>query len=268
LDVEETEMNIENVLAKRQALANKVAEDEKTLGESKAALAAFNAKLEAAFEKLVIADEPVKKLRGRAAWSEASKKKAAQKAKARQAAKAQAAKAAKAPKAAKAAKAPKAAKAAKKVQTVTPKSKKNAAAGRQAVARGERPTLKEAMKTVMGKKAMNAEQVVEGLKERKWLPTSQNPRQYISFMFSSNTPEVFERTEPRGFYRVRGAGKEDKPEGNGGKTPAKKGPKPKGNKAAAKAPDTDQKLNAMFGIDTTKTEPKAAANPFADSSSS
>lgn len=259
-------MSIENVLAKRQTLANKVAEDEKALGESKAALAAFDAKLEAAFGKL--AEEPVKKLRGRAAWSEASKKKAAQKAKARKAAKEQAAKATKAPKAPKA-KAPKVAKTAKRVQTVTSQSKKNAAAGRQAVARGERPTLKEAMKTVMGKKAMNAEQVVEGLKERKWLPTSRNPRQYISYMFSSNTPDVFERAKERGFYRVRGAGKEDKPEGNGGKAPAKKGPKAKAaSKAASKATDTDQQLNAMFGIDTTKAEPKATTNPFADSSSS
>jgi hypothetical protein len=123
----------------------------------------------------------------------------------------------------------------------------------------------------MGKKDMNAEQVVSGLREKKWLPSSKNPRQYISFMFSSNTPEIFERAKERGFYRVRGAGKEDKPEGNGGKASAKKShhkakaPAKAATKPAAK-PDTDQQLNDMFGINT-KTEPKAA-NPFSEAPSS
>jgi hypothetical protein len=88
------------------------------------------------------------------------------------------------------------------VQTVTPESAKNAAAGRAAVTRGERPPLKTAIIQVMGERTMNATMIVEALEAKKWLPESNDPRQYISYMLSSNTPVVFERAGRRGFYRV------------------------------------------------------------------
>jgi len=88
------------------------------------------------------------------------------------------------------------------VNSVTKDSRKNAAKGRRAVATGERPTLKGSMVLVMGKKTMNAQGVVDALAEKKWLPASDDHRQYISFMLSNNCPDTFSRTEKRGFYRV------------------------------------------------------------------
>jgi len=249
-------MSIENVLAKRQTLANQVAECEQALAAAKLDLTAFDAKLEAAFGK--VADEPVKKLRGRAAWSEASKRKAAAKAKARREAKEAAKKPAKAKTPAKKptqAKKPATKKA--KPAVMTAQSKKSAATGRQAVARGDRPPLKEAMVTVMGDDTVSSEQVIAALKTKGWMPDSKKPRQYISFMFSSN-PEVFKRVG-RGLYRVA---KGTKAKGNGdSKKPQKAKPAPAAAKpapAAAKpaiktAPSTsDAELNEMFGLGTPK----------------
>ena len=89
-------------------------------------------------------------------------------------------------------------------QSVTEASAANAARGRDAVARGDRPVLKQAMVVVMGKRAMSSIEVVEALKARGWLPSTSDPRQYVSYMLSANTPETFERTDKRGVYRVRG----------------------------------------------------------------
>lgn len=106
-------------------------------------------------------------------------------------------------------------KAAKKAPKASPKRKKTkrrkrkpdpegqarAAEGRRIVARGERPPMKEAMTTVMGRRTMGAADIVEGLAKRNWLPTSNDPQQYISYMLSSNK-DTFERIS-RGQYRVR-----------------------------------------------------------------
>jgi hypothetical protein len=89
------------------------------------------------------------------------------------------------------------------VQTVTVESSKNAMTGQEAVARGERPPFKKAIMIVMGGQIMNATQIVEALKAKKWMPESSDPRQYVSYMLSTNTPGIFERTRKRGFYRVR-----------------------------------------------------------------
>jgi len=79
---------------------------------------------------------------------------------------------------------------------------RNAAEGRRAVAGGERPPLKDAMVIVMGNVNMSAQGVVDALARKKWLPSSSDHRQYISFMLSNNCPDTFERTETRGYYRV------------------------------------------------------------------
>ena len=90
-----------------------------------------------------------------------------------------------------------------KGKKVTDQSKKNAAEGRRAVANGERPPLKKAIITVMGDQIMNAPSIVKALDEKGWKPSSNDPPQYVSFILSSNQPDIFERTEKRGYYRVR-----------------------------------------------------------------
>jgi len=68
---------------------------------------------------------------------------------------------------------------------------------------GRRPILRVAIVGVMGKDALSAPEIVERLTEKKWLPTSSNPREAVSHCLSTNTPETFERTETRGVYRVK-----------------------------------------------------------------
>jgi hypothetical protein len=75
-----------------------------------------------------------------------------------------------------------------------------AAEGRRAVARGDRPPLKEAMAIVSGNDKVTSLTVVNRLKDKGWLPNAANPRSYISYMFSSNK-DVFENVR-RGVYRV------------------------------------------------------------------
>ena len=164
-------------------------------------------------------------------------------------------------KATKKAAAPKAKKAAKKAtKKAAPKAKakkgrkptKNVAAaeGRRAVARGDRPVLKEAMKTVMGDKVMAAQDIVDGLKAKGWLPNAKDPRTYISFTLSAQK-DAFERTEKRGYYRVR----------KNGKAAPKKPSTPKaaasGNHTKKPKGDVDKGL-AELGIG----ESNVAANPF------
>lgn len=79
-------------------------------------------------------------------------------------------------------------------------SNPSAAEGRRAVARGDRPVLKDAMEQVMGRHEMSADEVILGLQAKGWLPNSGNPKQYISYMLSS-TKDVFEPVR-RGIYRV------------------------------------------------------------------
>ena len=76
--------------------------------------------------------------------------------------------------------------------------------GRRAVAQGLRPPIKKAMIEVCGKKTMNASEMYEALNAKGWLPDSNDPRAYISYLFSS-LKDSFERVEGkvRGYYRVR-----------------------------------------------------------------
>ncbi len=88
-----------------------------------------------------------------------------------------------------------------------PKTQKSRAAeGRRAVLSGERPTLKDAMKQVMGTEVMNSAQIFEKLKEKGWLPNSNDPKNYIGYSLSSMKKD-FEPVpaQGRGFYRVRGS---------------------------------------------------------------
>lgn len=162
--------------------------------------------------------------------------KAAKKAPAKAAAKmAPAAAGKKAPKkAAAAAPTAKEAKAAKKPAAKPADGKVSAvAAGRRAVASGERPKLVDAMAIVMGDEKMDSSQVIEGLKAKGWEPNAKKLQSYISYMLSSH-PDTFERVERGVYQRVKGGG-----------TPTK---------TAAKAPKTAAKAPV-----TTKAPKKAAA---------
>jgi len=159
------------------------------------------------------------------------------------------------PKAKKAAKKPgpkpKAKKAAAKPRKkATNKSKNNSAAaeGRRAVARGDRPTLKEGMARVMGSKVMDAGEILEGLKAKGWTPNSKDPRTHCLYTLSDNK-DVFERVE-RGRYKVHAGVKFEK--GRVVKTNGKAAAKPKKSTA-----EVDKGL-ADLGIDGSNVE----ANPF------
>lgn len=129
----------------------------------------------------------------------------------------------------------------------------NAAEGRRAVARGDRPPMKEAMATVMGKATMEAPAVVEGLKKRGWTPNARDPQQYVSYMLSSNK-DVFERVE-RGHYKVREGvvfGKKKAKNGTGDTAP---------KKAAAATPGTKTTDEHLGDLGIGKGN--VSANPFA-----
>lgn len=86
------------------------------------------------------------------------------------------------------------------------KQKNRAAEGRRAVLAGERPTLREAMRQVMGTKIMNAQGVYDALKEKGWLPNSNDPKTYVGYTLSTQKDD-FEKVadKGRGFYRVKGS---------------------------------------------------------------
>jgi hypothetical protein len=144
----------------------------------------------------------------------------------------------------------------KATKTKATKTSKNA--GQEAVARGERPPFKKAIMMVLDKRTMNATQIVEALKAKKWMPESSDPRQYVSYMLSTNTPDTFQRTDKRGFYEVRpGVVAEMTKSGNGKKT-----------KSATKAkviksndPQINEKLDAMYG---NGSDSNVASDPHAE----
>lgn len=130
----------------------------------------------------------------------------------------------------------------------TPQGRKNTAEGRKAVASGERPPLKKAVVLVMGEDVMSAREVVDALEEKGWTPSSNNPCQYISYILSSNQPEVFERTGKRGYYRVRPGYLAS--QGNAGKNKDKsKGKKTKEAPLPKPDPELDAKIQDQWGDD-------------------
>jgi len=271
---------IQGVLAKRQKLQDQIAQKQTDLDAAKAELASFDADIDARLAGMTDSTTPSAKPRKAKVTAKATVKKAKKKTakkKTKVAAKAAPKKAAKkvTKKVAKKRTAKlKKAKSKSATNSVTAASRKNAAAGRRAVATGERPPLKDSMKAVMGKKTMNAQGVVNALAKKKWLPASSDHRQYISFMLSNNCPDTFERTETRGYYRVAKGATEAK--GKNGSAPkkavskGKKGPQAKplapkslAPKAAPAKPDpkVDKSLKDDWGIDT-----DVATDPFKDAS--
>lgn len=128
-----------------------------------------------------------------------------------------------------------------------------AAEGRAAVARGDRPPIKEAVRTVMSNKTMNAGEILDLVKAKKWTPNANDPKGYIAYILSANK-DTFERVpaKGRGFYRVLGANNgKPKAEAPAETKPAKgkPGPKPKAAKAEADAKNTDAIL-AEAGVGT------------------
>jgi hypothetical protein len=153
-------------------------------------------------------------------------------------------------------------KVAKKTAKKTAKKAKGsaaAAAGRRAVARGDRPTLKEAMAKVMGSKVMSAGEIADGLEAKGWLPNSKDPRTYCLYTLSDNK-DVFERVE-RGRYKVKaGITFEKGRVKKNGKPPAKA----KANKkpAAKKRSEADTKAG-LSDLGIPADGGNVDANPFA-----
>lgn len=89
-------------------------------------------------------------------------------------------------------------------------SDNRAAEGRRAVARGDRPKIKDALIQVMASDVVNSLTIFERLTANGWLPNANDPRQYISYVLSSTKDKagnpVFERVQSagRGYYRVFG----------------------------------------------------------------
>lgn len=202
--------------------------------------------------KKVVAKAAPKKTKKKTAKKAVSKKATAKKAKSKKTATKKAAtkKAASKAKTATKKASPKKAKGGKAKTTNT----SNAAEGRRAVARGDRPPMKEAMVTVMGGpggKPFDAASIVEGLEKRGWMPQSKDPQQYISYMLSSNK-DTFERIG-RGQYTVRAGATKAAPK----KTRLKKATEAKTTKAVPTNGEVDKELGDL-GI----TEGNVAANPF------
>ncbi len=136
------------------------------------------------------------------------------------------------------------------------KAKLRAAAGRAAVARGDRPSIKEAVRTVMGDKTLNANEILELVKARNWTPDSNDPKTYIAYILSA-TKAYFERvpSKGRGYYKVR---KEALPKGNGkAKAEAPKVKAPKVKVAAPKAapPKVEAPKVEAPKVEAAKAEP-------------
>lgn len=186
--------------------------------------------------------------------------------------------AAKAPKAVKAkpAKAPKAEKKGKKSWG------SRQAAGRREVADGLRPTFKDAIVKVMGNKAMTRDQVHDALKEKGWLPNSNEPRGYVGYMLSASKVKVtdasgketethlFDRVK-RGVYKVRQDGapvaapeKTEAAPVKAAKAPAKRAAKTAAKAApAAKAPEvTNGKSSEKSADEILREAGLDSASPF------
>lgn len=119
--------------------------------------------------------------------------------------------------------------------------------GRRAVASGERPSIKEAIRKVMGNKAMSAQEVYDALKEKGWLPNAKDPRMHVGHILSSlsvSDGDEFQRVpeKGRGFYRLTRTD-----EGNGSKR--------NGSKRAAATTNGSKRAAAV-----TNGSKRAAAN--------
>lgn len=64
-----------------------------------------------------------------------------------------------------------------------------------------RPPIKEALQQVIGDKVMNRDAMLAELKNRGWVPDSNDPRTYLAYILSSNK-DLFENVKGQG-YRCR-----------------------------------------------------------------
>lgn len=87
------------------------------------------------------------------------------------------------------------------------KVNKRALKGRQQVASGSRPPIKEAIVRVMGAKVMHTSEVLAALEAKGWAPAAKDPKQYVGYVLSSAT-DFFARVKAkgRGFYKVKAKG--------------------------------------------------------------
>jgi len=126
-----------------------------------------------------------------------------------------------------------------KTETGKTAGKSRAAEGRRAVARGERPPIKQAMAHVMGGDTCNPAMVLERLVAKGWTPSAGDPKTYVGYMLSS-TKEMFVRVpaKGRGFYRVKDGVSTDLP---GSKAEVTEVVKTEAAPAPAKVETTEEK---------------------------
>ena len=142
---------------------------------------------------------------------------------------------------------------------------------RRAVARGERPTLRNAMIKVMGTKTLNAGQVLKALEDKGWAPDAKNARSYTSYMLSSNKDHFTPVPDAgRGFYKVIEGVKDSAP-AKAAKAKAAPKAKPAKAKAAKAAPKAKPakaapkaKAKAAPKAKAAKAAPKAKVAPKKD----
>jgi hypothetical protein len=105
-----------------------------------------------------------------------------------------------------------------KTQAHTPKTDgaKRALHGRDEVRNGVRPSIKDAIRLILGKKTMRSRDITAELIRLRWAPKSEKLSSYVPFVLSSGSKEkdkdgkdlhpVFESVDTgqgRGYYRVR-----------------------------------------------------------------
>lgn len=137
------------------------------------------------------------------------------------------------------------------------------AAGRRAVANGDRPKLTEAVAIVMGEETLTAGEILERLQARGWQPGAKNPQSYISYTLGDNE-ETFKRVErgsykvikPKDFVELIAQWKSGKAPANAAAAAA-----PKAKKAAAKGSKTSGKAERVASTDAGETEVLAAEEP-------
>lgn len=120
-------------------------------------------------------------------------------------------------------------------------------------ATGAKPRMVDAVKAIVAEAgSLNAAEVVSALEAKGWMPSSNDPKSYISFVLSQNKDE-FERdpSKGRGYYRIKGSETKTEPKTNG-KSEAKSETKAAKPEPEAKAsPDTSD-----------SDEEEEAINPF------
>ena len=137
----------------------------------------------------------------------------------------------------------------------------NVAAGRRAVARGDRPPMKEAIALIMGDKETEIGEVVAALEKKGWLPNTPHPRPYVN-CFLANSKDVFERVS-RGKYKVivPSLKKEKAQSTNSAATPAAT-PAPAAKKSGNNVGKSNKNLDEDVRNFMTSKDGNVMPNPF------